>query len=324
MRNFEELLYIVEERISQLELDKSPKELYEPIAYILDNKGKRIRPVLTLMACQMFSENIDKAIDAAVGLEVFHNFTLLHDDIMDNAPIRRGKPSVHEQWSPNTAILSGDAMMVEAYKLMLKAPDFCLREVLDVFSNIALGVCEGQMYDMQFETRSEVTEAEYLEMIRLKTSVLLAACLKTGALIGEASIKEANLVYDFGLYLGLAFQLKDDWLDVYGNPELFGKKNGGDIVVNKKTFLLIKALELANPKQKEELEKWLSETTFDETEKVEAVKTIYEALNISGITLDKAKFFSEKAFKCLEQVNVPKEKKQALTELGNKLLNRDK
>lgn len=324
MQGIEKLREIIEKEIQLLDFNKEPAELFEPISYTLHSDGKRIRPLLALLACQMFSEKIEDAIFPALGLEVFHNFTLLHDDIMDNAPVRRGLATVHEKWNSNTAILSGDAMMVEAYKLVCKAPDFCLREVLQVFSETALGVCEGQMFDMQFEERFAVSEAEYLEMIRLKTSVLLAASLKVGALIGGASQANANLLYDFGINLGLAFQLKDDWLDVYSDPKVFGKKTGGDIVENKKTYLLIKALEKAENGNKKRLLQWLEQKEFDEGTKINEVKEIYKALGVDELTQEKAVELSNKAFDCLQRVDVAADKKGELIQLGKYLLGRDK
>lgn len=324
MLGIEKLKGVIETEIQRLEFNEEPAELFDPISYTLNSDGKRIRPVLALLACQMFSEKFDDAIFPALGLEVFHNFTLLHDDIMDNAPVRRGLPTVHEKWNSNTAILSGDAMMVEAYKLVCKAPDFCLREVLSVFSETALGVCEGQMFDMQFEERSTVSEVEYLEMIRLKTSVLLAGSLKVGALIGGASQANANLLYDFGINLGLAFQLKDDWLDVYSDPKVFGKKTGGDIVENKKTYLLIKALEKADGTNKKSLLQWLEQKEFDEVEKIESVKKIYKELGVGDLTQLKVVELSNIAFECLKNVDVLDEKKKELIQLGKYLLGRDK
>lgn len=314
----------IEKALSALDLSKQPAALYDPISYTLQSNGKRIRPLMTLLACNMFSEKIDDAIAPALGLEVFHNFTLLHDDIMDNAPVRRGMPTVHEKWNANTAILSGDAMMVEAYKLVCQAPAVKLSKVLDVFSATALGVCEGQMFDMQFENRNDVTEAEYLNMIRLKTSVLLAACLKIGAIIGGASDKDAQLLYDFGISLGLAFQLKDDWLDSFGDESVFGKRIGGDIVENKKTFLLIHALEKATGKTADSLQQWITKTDFDESEKIASVKEIYKTLAIDELTQQKVAYYSEEAFKYLATVSIPEEKKKALQEIGEQLLNRVK
>jgi len=324
MLGIEELREIIETHIQQLKLNNPPAELYDPISYTLNSDGKRIRPVLTLLACQMFSEKIDDAILPALGFEVFHNFTLLHDDIMDNARVRRGLPTVHVKWNANTAILSGDAMMVEAYKLISKTPAYCLSQVLEVFSETASGVCEGQMFDMQFEERADVTEKEYLEMIRLKTSVLLAASLKAGALIGGSSIKNANLLYEFGINLGLAFQLKDDWLDVYSDPKVFGKKTGGDIVKNKKTYLLIKALENAEGENKETLQNWIEKKDFTEKDKIKSVKSIYNKLNISELTQNKAADLSKNAFDSLSKVTVAKAKKNELIALGKYLLDRNK
>jgi len=324
MQGREKLREIIEAEIQLLEFKNPPAELYEPISYTLNSDGKRIRPVLTLLACQMFSEKIDDAILPALGFEVFHNFTLLHDDVMDNAPIRRGLPTVHEKWSANTAILSGDAMMVEAYKLICSAPKECLGEVLDVFSDTALGVCEGQMFDMQFENRANVSEEEYIEMIRLKTSVLLAACLKAGAIIGGASVGNASLLYDFGINIGLAFQLQDDWLDVYSDPKVFGKKTGGDIVENKKTFMLIKALEKAEGITYTNLQQWISKMDFIEEDKIAAIRNIYNELGIGELAQKKAAEYSTKAFNCLNGIDIPESKKGDLIELGKYLLDRNK
>jgi len=324
MQSSEELLEIIDKYIKQLELQNPPAELYNPISYTLNTKGKRIRPLLTLLACQMFSENIEPAIYPALGLEVFHNFTLLHDDIMDNASIRRGLPTVHKKWSTNTAILSGDAMMIESYKLISLSPNNKLQDVLNVFSKTALGVCEGQMYDMQFEDRLDVSEEEYLKMIELKTSVLLAGSLKIGALIGGASQKDADLLYEAGINVGLAFQLKDDWLDVYSNPKVFGKKIGGDIVTNKKTYLLINALQKADIDNKNKLIQLIGNKHFNEDEKILSVKNIYNRLNIGDLTLQKAKEYSNKAYKNLESIKIEEKLKRELTELIKRLLERDK
>ncbi len=324
MQGTETLREVIENRISQLDYSIQPANLYEPISYTLNNKGKRIRPILTLLACNMFSDKIEDAVNPAVGLEVFHNFTLLHDDIMDDAPVRRGEPTVHMKWNANTAILSGDTMMVEAYKLVYQAPDYCLRSVLELFSDVAIGVCEGQMYDMEFENRSDVSEQEYIKMITLKTSVLIAGALKIGALIGKANTEDAENIYLFGLNLGIAFQLLDDWLDVYSDPKVFGKKTGGDIVANKKTYMLISALANAENEQLTELNKWLSQDSFNEKEKITAVKNIYNDLNIGDLTMNKAKEYSSKAFEYLNRINVSEDKKQTLQELSESLLNRIK
>lgn len=324
MQGIEAIRDLVEERISELDFSREPKNLYNPISYTLNNKGKRIRPILTLLACNMFSENIENAMKPAIGLEVFHNFTLLHDDIMDDAPVRRGKPTVHMKWNANTAILSGDTMMVEAYKLIAEAPDYCLREVLKLFSELSIGVCEGQMYDMEFEDRTSVTVNEYLKMIELKTSVLIAGALKMGAIIGKANKNDAENLYKFGINLGLAFQLLDDWLDVYSDPKVFGKKTGGDIVANKKTFMLITALEKAEGNKAIELNNWLEINEFEETDKVTAVKNIYNELNIGEITMNKAKEYSTKAFEYLNKIEIEDHKKLELKTLGESLLKRIK
>ncbi len=324
MHSIEDLGSLIEESVEQLNWQKQPAGLYEPIAYILSSQGKRIRPLLSLMACNMFSDNVEPALAPALALEVFHNFTLLHDDLMDEAPVRRGKESVHLKWNANTAILSGDAMMVEAFRLCCKAPEKVLKQTLDIFNNTAIEVCEGQMYDMEFENRMDVTEDEYLEMIRLKTSVLIAAALQMGALAGGASLEDAALLYDFGIHVGLSFQLLDDWLDTYSDPEVFGKRTGGDIVENKKTFLLIQALKSADQEQKKVLNHWLAKESFQETEKIEAVKAVYNKVGVGELTLKKAAEFSEKAFESLAKVSLKEDKKEQLKELVKKLLNRNK
>lgn len=324
MHEIERLRDLIEERIGELDYSKNPRNLYEPISYTLNNAGKRIRPLLTLMACSMFSEKIEEALNPALGIEVFHNFTLLHDDIMDKAPVRRGKATVYKKWDENTAILSGDTMMVEAFNLIADAPDHCLRQVLKVFSEVSIGVCEGQMFDMDFETREDVTEEEYIEMIKLKTSVLIAGALKIGALIGNAKQEDADNIYHFGLNMGIAFQLLDDWLDVYSDPKVFGKKTGGDIVANKKTYLLINAINLAQGKQKKAVEEWVKADNFNEDEKIKAVKSIYGDLGIDKMVLSKAKDYSNQAFEYLERINVNEQNKLSLRRLGEELLKRIK
>lgn len=324
MQRIDALRQLVEDRIASLDLEKEPSNLYKPITYTLQNQGKRIRPLLTLMACNMFSDKIEDALNPAIGIEVFHNFTLLHDDIMDNAPIRRGNPTVHVKWNQNTAILSGDTMMVEAYKLVAYAPQYCLKEVLELFSKTAIEVCEGQMYDMEFEKRTDVYEEEYLHMVTLKTSVLIGCALKMGAIVGKASHNDAEKLYQYGLNLGIAFQLLDDWLDVYSDPEVFGKKTGGDIIANKKTFMLISALERAKGNDLEQLNQWLSKSTFNEDEKIESVKSIYNRLGIGDLIMNKAKDYSQKAFNCLAEINLDDKIKQPLKALGEALLKRVK
>src|ERR1700744_2113013 len=254
---------IINEEIQKLQFPSHPADLYEPIKYILSLGGKRMRPALLLMACDLFGGDINKAISSALAIEVFHNFTLMHDDIMDNAPLRRGKVTVHERWNPNVGILSGDVMLIEGYKLMMQVDEHLLRPILNIFNETAVGVCEGQQIDMEFETRHDVGIEEYINMIRLKTAVVLGGALKIGAIIGGASTEDAALLHTFGEQLGIAFQLQDDILDVYGNPEKFGKQVGGDIISNKKTYLLIKALERADKKQREELDNLLSLKHFD-------------------------------------------------------------
>ena len=244
-----ELTEKINRHFEELKFTRQPQGLYAPVSYVLSIGGKRIRPLLMLMAYNLYREDVEHIFPQATGIEVYHNYTLLHDDLMDKADRRRGKPTVHKVWNENTAILSGDAMLVLAYQFMAQCPPECLKEVMDLFSQTALEICEGQQLDMDFETRKDVTEAEYMEMIRLKTSVLLSCSLKMGALLAGASPEDAGHLYDFGIHLGLAFQLKDDLLDVYGNPEVFGKNIGGDILCNKKTYLLIKAYEQATPSQ---------------------------------------------------------------------------
>src|SRR3569833_2778488 len=263
MKELHELQDIISDAVKELNFPGYPAQLYEPITYILSMGGKRMRPALLLMACDLFGGDVEKALPPALAIEVFHNFTLMHDDIMDNAPLRRGKTTVHERWNQNAAILSGDVMLIEGYKLMMQVDNHILRDVLNIFNETAVGVCEGQQLDMEFETREVVGIDEYIEMIRLKTAVVLGGALKIGALIGGASADDAALLSAFGVQLGVAFQLQDDILDVYGNPEKFGKQVGGDIISNKKTYLLIKAKELANSQQKEELNNWLDLKQFD-------------------------------------------------------------
>ncbi len=323
MREVEELRKVLEARIQTTVFKNNPVELYEPISYTLQSGGKRIRPVLFLLACKMFSDKFDDAVDPAIGFEVFHNFTLLHDDIMDNASVRRGLPTVHKKWDVNTAILSGDAMMIEAFKLVCKAPQKHLLAILDLFSKTATGVCEGQMYDMLFEKRDYVNEGEYLEMIKLKTSVLLAACLKGGSIIGGATKEDAENLYQLGICLGLAFQLKDDWLDVFGDPLVFGKAIGGDIAENKKTYLWIKAFEKAQMKDKEELQFWMGQNRLQK-EKIESITQLYIKLGIDSLTTQKIEELSVKAYEYLDKVKLAPERKEPLYALGNQLLDRNK
>lgn len=323
MKTFNELSNIITSELEIINWNKEPHGLYDPIAYILSLGGKRIRPALTLMACNLYTDSLEPAIKPALGLEVFHNFTLLHDDIMDRADVRRGKPTVHIKWNDNTAILSGDVMQIEAYKLIAETPINKLKAVLDLFSVTAAEICEGQQYDVDFENRTNVKAEEYLEMIRLKTAVLLGCALKTGALIGGAGEEDAQQLYNFGINIGLAFQLKDDLLDVYGNEATFGKKIGGDILCNKKTYLLIHALDLATDDTAHELQNWLhnSDVSMRE-EKILGVTSLYNKIGVKTICEDKMQFFYSKAIANLDKVKVSDNKKQILRELASKLMYR--
>ena len=322
MHSIEQLQYLVNKAIADTKYTEQPAELYEPISYLMQLGGKRMRPVLVLIATEMFDGNVLKALDAAIGIELFHNFTLMHDDIMDKAPLRRGKPTVHAKWNESAAILSGDVMFVEAYKLMIKVEDSNLREVLAIFSDTASGVCQGQQADMNFEKRDEVSLTEYLEMIRQKTAVLLAGSMQIGALIGGAVPDQANLLYEFGENLGLAFQLQDDILDVYGNPEKFGKQVGGDILSNKKTFMLIKAKELATGNTKSEIDQWLNRSD-DPFAKVEAITSIYNLLEVRKLAEIEMEEYVNKALRALELISVDRSKKDLLRGFAEQLLIRE-
>jgi geranylgeranyl diphosphate synthase type II len=324
MNTLQDLQLLIEKAVSNLNYPSSPAELYEPITYILSVGGKRMRPALLLMACDLFGGNVDAALNPALAIEVFHNFSLVHDDIMDNAPLRRGKPTVHEKWNTNIGILSGDVMLVEAYKLMMQVETPILRQVLSIFNHTAVGVCEGQQMDMNFELQNQVAIDDYLTMITLKTAVLLGGALKIGALIGGASDKDADLLCTFGEQLGTAFQLQDDILDVYGDPNKFGKQVGGDIISNKKTFLLIKALELAGGADKQELNHWLQATEFDNTEKVNAITGLYNQLEVRKHAEKAMQTFAEQAFNALNQLSLPEERKQYLRNFADSLLIREK
>ncbi len=324
MFQYKELQNIINNEIEQLNFNIEPFELYKPIEYVLSGSGKRLRPVLTLIACNLFSDEISKAIKPAIGLEVFHNFTLLHDDIMDKADIRRNKPTVHKKWNDNTAILSGDAMMIKAYEFFFSLNPEILAEVLPVFNKTALQVCEGQQYDMEFETRLNVTVEEYLQMITLKTAVLLASSLKIGAIIGGANEKDANLLYDFGINLGLAFQLQDDYLDVYGDVKTFGKQIGGDIVSNKKTFMLISAIEKAKDENKKRLFELINSDNFENAKKIQEVTDIYNQLNIPFILKEKLDYYHKSAINNLNQISVNNDKINILSELSKELIIREK
>lgn len=324
MKTFDEISEIVSLEMEKLQWTSEPRGLYEPIEYVLSLGGKRIRPMLALMACNLFSDNLDDAIAPALGIEVFHNFTLLHDDIMDKADMRRGKPTVHKKWNDNTAILSGDVMQIASYQLIAKTNTVYLKQILDLFSQTAMEICEGQQYDVDFEMRDDVSVDDYIEMIRLKTAVLLACALKTGALIGGSNNENAQLLYDFGINLGLAFQLKDDFLDVYGDEATFGKKIGGDIICNKKTFMLIKLIEIAHGDDELELQKWLGisdETKFND--KILAITTLYNKLGIKSKCEDKMHEFYTKAVANLDNLGILDNKKQELRNLASNLMFRN-
>lgn len=325
MQQVNDILTKIEAFISSLPLQREPQALYDPIVYSMGNGGKRIRPLLTVLACQAFDKSkTDDAYTPAVAWEMFHNFTLLHDDLMDNAPIRRGKPTVPVKWGANTAILSGDTMLVEAYRILNQTKSDNFRLIADLFTRTAQEVCEGQMYDMEFETRNNITEDEYIEMIRLKTSVLIGACLKTGALMGNASAENAQLLYDFGINLGLAFQLRDDLLDTFGDPATFGKRIGGDIVCSKKTYLLIKALQAASPDDLAIMNDWLNRKEFDEEEKIATIKSMYLKYGIDKIGQDKIEEFDKKATHILDKLTGNGINVEPLRDISRNLLNRNK
>ncbi len=323
MLTFNEILDIVNEKVENLDWQREPIGLYRPIEYILSLGGKRIRPAFTLMSANLFSDDPYPAINPALGLEIFHNFTLLHDDIMDRADVRRGQPTVHKKWNDNTAILSGDVMQIEAYKWIAKTPEKELKRTFDLFNKTAAEICEGQQYDMEFESRSDVSAEEYIEMIRLKTAVLIAAGCQIGAWINGGSDKDAELLYQFGNYIGLAFQLKDDLLDVYGNTETFGKKIGGDILCNKKTYLLIHATELAEGDDKKELNSWLANSNpAEEEQKIAGVRALYDRLGVRRICEEKMECYFNKAIDCLNEVSVAEERKSELRKLAEQLMSR--
>jgi geranylgeranyl diphosphate synthase type II len=324
MLNSSEILKLVNDFLAQLPYERKPKSLYEPVEYVLSIGGKRIRPVLTLMGYNLWKEDPERILMPAVGLETYHNYTLLHDDLMDNADMRRGHETVHRRWDANKAILSGDSMLVLAYQRMQQVPAEKLPAVLNLFTETALEIGEGQEYDMTFETRNDVTENEYIEMIRLKTSVLLACALKTGALLADAPQEDADRLYRVGEQVGLAFQLQDDLLDVYGDPKVFGKAIGGDITSNKKTYMLINAYNRANDEQRKELEHWIGAKEFNRQEKVAAVTRLYDEIGIRQLCEDKINYYFQQASQTLSEVNVPEERKAHLRQYMDELLHRNK
>jgi geranylgeranyl diphosphate synthase type II len=315
----------IEESLKGRKYGSHPRELYEPIEYIMSLGGKRMRPVLVLMACDFFDGDVDKILPAAVAIELFHNFTLVHDDIMDKAPLRRGKETVHIKWNDNIAILSGDAMMVCAYQEICKTETTHLTRLLEIFSDTAAKVCEGQQLDMNYETMSRVSIPNYIKMIELKTAVLLGGALKIGAIAGGAREEDAQRMYNFGKHIGIAFQLQDDILDVYGDSAKFGKQQGGDIIANKKTYLLLKAMEMAESNRylKEELQQWIAAPHFEAKEKIEAVTNIYNFLNVKELARTEMKKQYEAAIQCLKDIPVTEEKKQWLISFADSLMVRE-
>ena len=310
--------------IASLPYERKPKSLYDPIEYVLAAGGKRIRPSFVLMAYNLFHDDVDRILPVATALETYHNYTLLHDDLMDKADMRRGRPTVHKKWDDNTAILSGDTMLVLAYEHLAKCDTKYLKPALDLFTETALEVSEGQQFDMEFETRNDVAEEEYIEMIRLKTSVLLACALKMGAVVAGASDADANALYAFGEKVGLAFQLQDDLLDVYGDPKVFGKAIGGDITSNKKTFMLINAFNRAEAETRAELERWTTATEFDPAEKIAAVTEIYNRLGIDKLAEQRIKEYFEQSRQHLDELSVSDDRKAVLREYTERMMNRKK
>ncbi|MDR3061285.1 MAG: polyprenyl synthetase family protein [Dysgonamonadaceae bacterium] len=322
MMTFEQSLDIICENIGKIDYPQHPDLLYAPIRYILELGGKRVRPALTLLACSLYKDNVSDAIEPALAWEVFHNFTLMHDDVMDQADIRRGKPTVHKVWNKNTAILSGDSMLILAYRIMAKAPSGIVKSLLELFSKTAAEICEGQQLDMEFETRLDVTEKEYLEMIRLKTAVMIGACLKTGAMIGGAKMSDISSLYEFGINLGLAFQIQDDLLDIYGDPVIFGKATGGDILCNKKTYFLVNALQRAEEEDKIFLLNRLEAKSYDDNEKIREITALYNRLQLREQAEKKMMSLYNKSISELEMVDLPESKKAVLYEFAGQLIER--
>ena len=324
MRTANEILQAINQYLDTMPYDRQPKSLYEPIQYVLSLGGKRIRPTLMMLAYNLYQEDPEKILPQACALETYHNFTLLHDDLMDKADVRRGHPTVHVKWDANTAILSGDTMLLMAFQRMMQCPEDKLQAVLDVFTETTLEIDEGQQYDISFETRNDVREEEYIEMIRLKTSVLLACALKIGAILGGASKADAENLYKFGEQIGLAFQLQDDFLDVYGDPKVFGKAIGGDILCNKKTFMLINAFNKADESQRKELEQWVNAVNPDPQEKIAAVTTLYNNIGINRLAEERIRYYFNESRKYLDAVQVPEERKQELRAYTDRMMKRNK
>lgn len=320
----DKILSLINDYLAALPYDRKPASLYEPIKYVLSLGGKRIRPTLMLLSYNLYKDDPESILSSACALETYHNYTLLHDDLMDNAPLRRGHQAVHVKWNPNVAILSGDSMLVLSYQRMLQCRPDKLKPVIDLFTETALEIGEGQQYDMDFETRTDVTEEEYIEMIRLKTSVLLACATKIGAILADAPDEDADNLYKFGEQMGLAFQLQDDYLDVYGDSKVFGKAIGGDIMSNKKTYMLINAFNLANDKQREELTHWITAENPDPKEKIAAVTKLYNEIGIDKLAEKKINFYFEESRKYLKAVKVDEERKSVLEAYTQKMMHRKK
>ena len=318
-----ELREMVQKELLEAGYVTYPEMLFEPINYLIGDGGKRLRPVLLLMAYNLFRDDVEKALKSAVGIEIFHNYTLLHDDVMDDADLRRGMPTVHRKWNNNVAILSGDAAAIVAYQYIESCEDKYLRQVISGFNRMAMEICKGQQLDMEFETRNDVTEEEYIKMIFWKTSVLLGGSLRHGALIAGADEKIYNALYDMGVALGLAFQLQDDYLDVYGDVRTFGKQIGGDITVNKKTYLLIKAMELADPDQLRRLEDWISRKEFDKEEKIKAVTAIYDEIGIRPVVQKAVNKYLDEGRRLLDTIPVPASKKTGFVEIIDAMADRN-
>lgn len=314
----------INHKLESLNWHLSPEELYIPIGYALESSGKRIRPALVLMACELFGGKKEEALPAALAIEIFHNFTLLHDDIMDNADVRRNRPTVHKKWDANTAILSGDTMMIKSYEFLEKLPIPMWSKVFPIFTRTALEICEGQQLDMNFEKSEEVTLDLYLKMIRLKTAVLLGAALQIGALLGGASDSDANNLYDYGIAIGIAFQLRDDYLDTFGDPKTFGKRIGGDIVCAKKTFLLIKAYEKANLDERHRIKETLANSQINEQQKIDEISTIYKQLQIPTMCEEAMNFYYNGAIEALARLQGHAGSTQTLVDLAEQLMGRNK
>jgi geranylgeranyl diphosphate synthase, type II len=324
MHTIQDCQKLINKRLASLFLPEIPANLYDPVRYMINLGGKRIRPSLVLMGCNLFVDTIEDAVNPAIAVELFHNFTLMHDDIMDRSDIRRNKPTVHKKWNENIGILSGDAMLIKAYEFLIRCPAERIHEIVAVFNATALEVCEGQQYDMDFESVPAVTIKEYLHMIELKTAVLLAASLKIGALVAGSPGDDADRLYEFGKNLGIAFQLQDDLLDVYGSPERFGKQTGNDILANKKTFLLLTAINLARGKMLQQLKQWMEKKDFDRAEKIRAFIAIFDELKIREITQAEITSFYERAYLSLNEVRCDASRKQPLFQFIKSMREREK